>query len=155
MQSLNAAGDRLRPLIPVILRLTLGVIFFWHGVDKFRTGLSTVEGAFDGWGIPAPGLTAPFSAVLEIVAGAALILGLATRAAAASLAGLIVGALVFVKLEDGLLGSAELDLALLAGLVSLVALGPGRLSADHQIGLDTGSDVAVRGDADERLPVGA
>lgn len=150
MQSINAAGDRLRPLVPVILRLTLGVIFFWHGVDKFDTGLSNVENAFDGWGIPAPGVTAPFSAVLEIVAGAALILGLATRAAAASLAGLIVGALVFVKLEDGLLGSAELDLALLAGLVSLVALGPGRLSVDHQVGLDTTTDQ----DAGERLPVG-
>lgn len=150
MQSINAAGDRLRPLVPVILRLTLGVIFFWHGVDKFDTGLSNVENAFDGWGIPAPGVTAPFSAVLEIVAGAALILGLATRAAAASLAGLIVGALVFVKLEDGLLGSAELDLALLAGLVSLVALGPGRLSVDHQVGLDTTTDQ----EADERLPVG-
>ena len=153
MQSLNTAGDRLRPLVPIILRLTLGVIFFWHGVDKFRTGLGNVENAFDGWGIPAPGLTAPFSAVLEIVAGAALILGLATRAAAASLAGLIVGALVFVKLEDGLLGSAELDLALLAGLVSLVALGPGRLSADHQLGLD--ADTTTRFDADARVSVGA
>ncbi len=148
MQSLNAAGDRLRPLVPVILRLTLGVIFFWHGIDKFDTGLSNVENAFDGWGIPAPGVTAPLSAVVEIVAGAALILGLATRAAAASLAGLIAGALVFVKLEDGLLGSAELDLALLAGLVSLIALGPGRFSADHQIGLDAPSDT------DERLPAG-
>ncbi|MDJ0770081.1 MAG: DoxX family protein [Ilumatobacter sp.] len=136
MRTPFAPLDRLRPAAPLMLRLALGVIFFWHGVDKFDTGISNVEGAFDGWGVPVPGLAAPLTAVTEIIAGAMLIIGLATRLAASALAAVMVGSLLFVKLEDGLLGAAELDLALLAGLLALVVTGPGWLSVDEQVGLE-------------------
>jgi uncharacterized membrane protein YphA (DoxX/SURF4 family) len=143
MLTFNSSLDRLRPLVPIALRLALGVIFFWHGIDKFDAGISNVEGAFDGWGVPAPGLTAPLTAIVEIVAGAALILGVVTRLAAGSLALVMGGSLLFVKLEEGLIGSAELDLALLAGLIALVAVGPGPWSVDGQAGLDAVTDTAT------------
>lgn len=136
MHALNQSFDRLRPFVPLVLRVTIGIIFFWHGVDKFDVGISNVEGAFDGWGVPAPGLTAPLTAVIEIVAGAALILGLGTRLAAALLALVMAGSLIFVKLEEGLLGAAELDLALLVGLLAIVAYGPGPIAADQQLGVE-------------------
>ena len=142
MRNITRTLDRLRPIAPLAVRVTVGVIFLWHGIDKFDTGISNVEGAFDGWGVPVPGLTAPFTAVLEIVAGAALIIGLGTRVAAAALAALMVGSILFVRAENGLIaeGGAELDLALLVASLTLVATGPGILSADQALGWDRPSE---------------
>jgi len=133
--------NRLRPFAPVVIRVLVGVIFLWHGIDKFRGGISNVEGAFDMWGVPAPGLTAPLTAILEVVGGAALIIGLLTRVFAALLSIVMIGALLFVTFELGLISGepktgAELELALLAGLVALMLLGRGPLSVDDQVGLD-------------------
>ncbi|MEJ7801540.1 MAG: DoxX family protein [Ilumatobacter sp.] len=145
--------DRLRPAAPLVIRVTVGIIFLWHGINKFRgAGISGVEGAFDMWGVPAPSVTAPLTAVIEIVGGTALIIGLLTRVAAGLLAIVIVGALLFVTIELGLISSepkpgAELDLALLAGLIAVMLLGPGPVSVDELAGIDqTGID------AHHRLP---
>ncbi len=80
-------------------------------------------------------LSAPLVAVAEILLGLALIVGLATRLSALLLAGIIVGAIIWVK-NESILGGAEQELAYLAGLVGLVLLGPGRLSADEIMGMD-------------------
>ena len=149
MLTVNTSLDRLRPLVPIALRLALGVITLWHGIDKFDVGISNVEGAFDGWGVPAPGITAPLTAIVESVAGAALVVGVVTRLAAASLGLVMVGSLLFVKLGEGLIGSAELDLALLAGQIALVAIGPGPWSVDGQAGIDAAEGAATgRADRD-------
>jgi uncharacterized membrane protein YphA (DoxX/SURF4 family) len=88
-----------------------------------------------------PGLAAPLTALVEIVAGVALIVGLGTRVAATLLGLVLVGALLYVKTDRGVISTepmpgAELDLALLAGLVALMAIGPGRPSIDAATGLD-------------------
>lgn len=141
MQSLSSSLNRFRFVGPIVLRVSLGIIFLWHGIDKFDAGISNVEGAFDSWGVPLPALAAPFTAIVEIVAGVALIIGLGTRLAAALLGLIMIGAVIFVKAELGLISSepmpgTELDLALLAGLVTLFVAGPGRFSADEMIGLE-------------------
>ena len=135
MKTLNHALGRLGSYGPLIIRLILGVLFVLHGWDKFDTGLSNVEGFFDSEGVPAAALTAPLTAIAEIVLGLALIAGFATRIAALLLAGIIVGAIIWVK-NDAILGGAEQELAYLAGLIGLVFLGPGRLSADEIMGND-------------------
>lgn len=66
-----------------------------------------------------------------------------------ALVGVLVGALFFVKLDLGIISSepmpgAELDLALLGGLVALIVLGPGRLSLDQQLGIEPNEAVATR-----------
>lgn len=91
--------------------------------------------------MPAPGLAAPLTAVVEIVAGILLVVGLGTRVAAMALSAVMIGALIYVKQDLGIISSvpmpgAELDLALLAGLVAVIVLGPGRLSLDHQLGIE-------------------
>jgi len=136
MHSLNTNLGRLASFAPTILRVVLGVLFVYHGIDKFDTGMSNVEGFFDSQGVPLPGFTAPLTAVLEIVAGIALIVGAYTRVAATVLAAVIVGALIFVKLDGDFLGGSELDFTYLAGLVALMLLGPGRLSVDEAMKLD-------------------
>jgi uncharacterized membrane protein YphA (DoxX/SURF4 family) len=141
MHQVCSTLNRFRPAAPLVLRVVLGGLFIWHGIDKFDTGISMVEGAFRGWDVPAPGLTAPLTAVVEIVAGAALVLGIGTRIAAMLLGVVSIGALVYVKQDLGIISSApmpgaELDLALLAGNLALIVHGPGRISLDHQLGIE-------------------
>jgi len=62
-----------------IVRVSTGVIFVVHGVQKFAGGLSGVTAFFAKIGIPAPGVMGPFVATLELVGGVLLIVGLATR----------------------------------------------------------------------------
>jgi putative oxidoreductase len=133
--------SRLSGAAPLVIRVILGVLFIYHGFDKFDVGLDKVESAFDSWGVPAPAVSAPAVAVFEIVGGIALILGLATRVVAALFVVQLVGALIYVKQDLGILSSepmpgAELDLAYLGGLVALVLLGPGWLSVDERLRLE-------------------
>jgi putative oxidoreductase len=146
MHQLCSTLNRARPAAPLVLRIVIGGLFIWHGIDKFDAGISMVEGMFRTWGVPLPGLTAPLTAVVEIVGGAMLVLGLGTRLAAMALSVVMVGALIYVKQDLGIISSqpmpgAELDLALLAGLIAVVVLGPGRISLDHRLGIEP-DDVA-------------
>ena len=110
----------------LILRVTLGAIFFIHGVVKFQGGIENTAGWFESLGLP--GVTAYGVALLEIIGGILLIVGLATRLVAALFALLMIGATVKVKLAIGFLGNGqmagyELDLAFLAIAVYLVING--------------------------------
>ena len=155
MQALNAALARQASLAPIILRLVLGALLLYHGIDKFDTGLTNVEGFFASNDVPAPGLTAPLVAVVEIVVGLALILGIGTRIAAAVQIVILIGAMIFVKLPD-ILGSSELDLAYIAGLAAVVLLGPGRFSIDEAMNADeTVIDLRSRNEAKVVERVGA
>jgi len=149
MHQLCSTLNRFRPAAPLVLRVVLGGLFIWHGIEKFDGGIDMVEGAFSKWGVPAPELTAPLTAGIEIIAGAALVLGIGTRIAAMLLSIVMIGALIYVKQDLGIISSspmpgAELDLALLAGLVALIVTGPGRLSIDEQIGLEPASTTGPR-----------
>jgi putative oxidoreductase len=141
MHQLCSTLNRARPAAPLVLRVVLGGLFIWHGIDKFDAGISMVEEMFTMWGVPAPGLAAPVVALVEIVGGIALVLGVGTRLAALALSVVMLGALIYVKQDLGVISSgpmpgAELDLALLAGLVALVIMGPGRFSLDDRLGLE-------------------
>lgn len=136
MKSLNQSLGRFASFGPVIIRVFLGGLFVLHGIDKFRGGLSGVEEFFAANGVPAAGLASTATPVIEVIAGVALIVGFGTRIAAAVLALLLMGAIFWVKADGGILGSAETDLAYIAGLLGLVVLGPGRLSVDEAIDAD-------------------
>lgn len=136
MQQFNNALASLRSYGPLLLRVLLGVGFLVHGLDKFKN-LEGVEMFFSMNGVPMPGFSSVFVAGAEVVAGVALIIGLATRAAALLLAIIIAGAILFVKFDLGFLGGYELDTALIAGLVAVALIGPGALSADEKMGLES------------------
>lgn len=136
MKSFNQTLGRYASFGPVIIRVFLGGLFLLHGIDKFQGGISGVEDFFASSGVPAAALSAPLTAGLEIVVGLALIIGLFTRLAAAVLALVLMGAIFWVKADGGILGSSELELAYIAGLLSLVLIGPGRLSIDEALNTD-------------------
>jgi putative oxidoreductase len=110
----------------LILRVTLGALFLIHGIVKFQGGIENIVGWFENIGLP--GFMAYGVALVEIVGGVALIIGLATRLVSALLGLLMIGAILKVKLAIGLLGNGqmagyELDLAFLAMAVYLVING--------------------------------
>ncbi|HZG70944.1 MAG TPA: DoxX family protein [Chondromyces sp.] len=116
-----------------ILRITLGVLFFVHGLVKFQGGIENTVGWFESIGLP--GFMAYGVAGIELIGGAALILGLGTKLVSALFAILMIGATLKVKLSVGLLGNGqsagyELDLAFLAMAIYLVINGSKLLSID-------------------------
>ena len=119
------------------LRIVVGVTFLLHGLDKLGD-VSGTEQFFASLGIPAPGLMAPFVAATETVGGLLLIVGLATRLAAAALAANMLVALATAhdQLEFFVAdGGVELEVLLAGASLALVLAGAGRFSLDDVIGV--------------------
>lgn len=85
--------DNLAWLPNLLLRLTVGFMFFSGAVGKLGD-LGKFTTMFASLGIPAAQVVAPATAVVELVGGAALMLGLGTRLVSLVLAGDMVGALI-------------------------------------------------------------
>ncbi|MEH7331760.1 DoxX family protein [Neobacillus drentensis] len=118
----------------LILRVTLGAIFLIHGIVKFQGGIENIVGWFSSIGLP--GFMAYAVALIEIIGGIALIIGLGTRIVSALFSLLMIGAILKVKLSVGLLGNGqmagyELDLGFLAMAVFLVISGSKLISIDQ------------------------
>jgi putative oxidoreductase len=120
----------------LIIRVMLGITFFVHGLVKFQGGIGNIVGWFDSIGLP--GFLAYGVASVEMIGGAALVIGLGTRIVSALLALLMIGATIKVKLAIGFLGNGqmagyELDLALLAMAVVIAINGSKLLTVDQII----------------------
>lgn len=116
-----------------IVRVAVGAVFVAHGVQKAVVwGVGGGVPFFREAGIPIPALAAPLVAVVELAGGAALVLGIGTRLAAALLACVMLVALIVVHLPHGffLPGGIEFVLVLAAACMALVVGGPGALALD-------------------------
>lgn len=126
--------DRLRDGALLILRLTLGVIFFAHGAQK-------VLGLFGGYGLAGtvefmtksgiPAALAYVACFTEFLGGLAMIGGLLARLAGIGLSITMLVAILKVHLAAGLFADKhgfEYPLALLAMSLAVVLMGPGRIA---------------------------
>jgi putative oxidoreductase len=126
------AFDRLRGWGPTILRVVVGLIFLAHGTQKLLgQGFGGVGDMMEGIGVPVPAVAA---VVVELVGGAALVLGLFTRLLAVPLAFSMLVATVTVHLPNGFFssgGGVEFTLLLTVACVALALTGSGEASLDR------------------------
>lgn len=135
---------RSRPFYDVVAalaRLGVGIVFMAHGWQKIEAGITATGRTFDGLGVPLPTAAAVYSAFVELLGGAALIVGLGLPVTGALLFLDMAGAFVFVHADQGLFmvdeGAARngYELVLALGMASLVfaAGGGGRLTLDQWV----------------------
>ena len=112
------------------VRITIGLIFIMHSLGKFDPGFA---GFLTKQGLP-PEMQIPI-ALAEFVPGILLIIGGLTRISASLLSIVMLGAIFAVKGAQNLTGQGgvELDLLLLASLLVIIVIGPGRISASHAL----------------------
>ncbi|MER7333139.1 MULTISPECIES: DoxX family protein [unclassified Micromonospora] len=124
-----------RDVAMLLARIGVGIVFFAHGWQKLVTnGVDGTAAFFDQAGVPLPTVSAWFATGVELLGGAALILGAVVPIAGVLLALDMLGAFIFVHAGKGLFvdkGGYELVLALGAASLLLAAVGAGRLSVDH------------------------
>ena len=142
MTRLYAWLDGQEWIVRLVIRLAVGVMFFGSGLGKLGK-LSGLTQYFRSLGIPFPHIQAPFVASAELVCGALLVIGLATRPAALMLCGVMTVATVTAAVPEkkitaswhGLLEFLYLpEVLLFLLLAALVVAGPGRASLDARIG---------------------
>ncbi len=111
-----------------IIRLVLGLTFFAHGLIKFQDGIHNTENFFNSLGI-FDWLAYPV-AILELVGGILVILGLGTRIISTLFSLLMAGAIITVKFDQGFIGGYEFDLLLLAVSLFFVVNNSQSISLD-------------------------
>ena len=113
-----------RSLGLLLIRVAIGLVFIMHGWTKVNN-LGMIEGMFVGFGLPA--WTATFIAYLELVGGAALILGVLTR-----LFGLLLGIEMLVAIYLTGIGTGykphELEILLMLVSFGIAFVGSGHYS---------------------------
>ena len=127
MEASIRAG-KLNDITHLGIRLALGVIFLVHGLGKFDPMFAGFLGQL---GIPAE--MQILVALAEFVPGILLIVGVLSRIASSLLSIVMLGAIFHVKHAANLTGQGgfEIDLILLAANLTVITMGPGRISLAH------------------------
>jgi putative oxidoreductase len=128
----------------LLLRVTVGVLFFGHGTQKLFAwfgghGLDATAKGFEGLGMRPGRRNAVAAGAAEAGGGAALALGLATPLAASALTATMLTAINRVHLKNGPWvgnGGYEYNAVLIAAVIALTEVGPGPLSLDAALGTE-------------------
>lgn len=119
-----------------LLRVLTGIILALSGYNKFfGIGIGAITSNFEKWGIPLAQVSAPFIALLELVGGILLILGLFTRYVAVLFAIEFIVATwtKWAPIGAGWTGS-RLEFMILFAAVLYATNGSGAYSVDSKIG---------------------
>ena len=124
-------GNVLHDLTHWGISASIGAIFIVHSLKKF-------DPSWQEWlasvGIP-PEMQLPI-ALAELIGGSLLIVGVLTRITGSIFAIILLGAIFHIRWENGFFvsqGGWEWDLVMLAAVLSIIAVGPGRISISHLI----------------------
>ena len=122
--------QKLHDLTHFGLRITVGVLFIVHSIGKFDV---SSKGFFSSVGLPAD--MAILIGLLELIGGIFLVVGVLTRISSSFLAIEMLGVMLYVKKLQSFSGKGgvEMDLLAFAILLSIIVLGPGKISISHII----------------------
>ena len=163
---------RTRPLydiVALLARLGIGAVFISHGWQKITVGIDQTSDQFAALDVPFPTAAAVYSTFVELLGGAALILGLGLPIAGVLLFIDMAGAFAFVNGQNGIFLVDEqgvtakngFELVLVLGVASLVfaAGGAGRITLDSRLfgrrsddDLDSESDWVTSLNPDDDAP---
>src|SRR4051812_2531831 len=123
-------------VVALLARCGVGTVFLAHGWQKIQVGITATGRTFDAMGVPVPTAVAIYSTFVELLAGSALIIGVALPVAGTLLFLDMAGAFVFIHAKHGILlvdkgGIRDgFELVLVLGLAALIfaAGGAGRLT---------------------------
>jgi len=115
----------LNDVVFIGLRSAVGVIFILHGISKLDTGFAK---NLPNMGLPAE-MAIPI-ALAELIPGILIMLGVFSRLSASLISIIMLGAIFMVKGAQSITGKGgvELDLILLASVLVIMIVGPGRIS---------------------------
>jgi putative oxidoreductase len=132
---------------PIPLRLIVGYGFMAHGLAKLSKGPDAFAAILSGLGVPAPHLMAWLTIAIEVLGGAAVMIGALMWVASIPMIAVLLVAMLTVHLQYGfssikLLGVTpggaqfgppgyETDLLYIAALLALVIGGPGPWAIDN------------------------
>jgi putative oxidoreductase len=121
---------RLHDLSHFGLRIIVGVFFIVHSQMKFSSGFG---GFLASIGLPAE--MGILIGLLELIGGSLLVVGVLTRISSSLIAIDMLGAIVYVKKARAFsgMGGVELELLSFIILLTIIVLGPGRISISHII----------------------
>jgi len=140
MKSLSSPSGQITDIGPLLMRVGIGAAFAYHGWLKLDGGVQNFAGFLDSLNVPLPDVVAPLQIAAEGIGGLLLIVGLLTRFVTLPLIVIMLGAIFLVKdslgfvVPDGSPGFSY-ETVLLAGLLGLLFIGPGRYSLDAVFGL--------------------
>jgi putative oxidoreductase len=128
----------------LLLRLALGGIMAGHGAQKLfgwweGPGRGGTEGMMVNFNFRLASLMALGLALSETGGGLLLALGLLTPLGALAVTIVMFNAVALIHWRNGFWsgkGGYEFNLLIASAAVALAAIGPGRFSVDHAIGLD-------------------
>ena len=124
----------------ILIRLMVGGVFLWEGVQKFLFPAIRGTGRFEKIGLPNPEFLGDFVASFETLCGMLILLGLYTRLATIPTIIIMLVAITSTKLpilaEQGIwemLHAARTDWSMLLGSIFLLIKGGGLWSIDKLI----------------------
>jgi putative oxidoreductase len=125
----------------LILRVTVGAVFLAHGINHIYGGGKIAGTArwFESLGMKPGILHAWMASLVEVAAGAALVLGLFTPIAAAGVVGVMLVAFITDHMKNGFFifrpgEGYEYVVTLTLVAVAIGTIGPGQWSIDGHIG---------------------
>jgi len=121
---------RLHELVHFGLRITIGVLFIVHSIGKFDT---SSKGFFSSVGLPAD--MAFLIGLLELIGGILLVAGILSRISSSLLAIEMLAVMLYIKKLQSFSGKGgvELDLLAFVILLTIIVLGPGKISLSYVI----------------------
>ncbi|MEK9198112.1 DoxX family protein [Ureibacillus sp. 179-F W5.1 NHS] len=115
----------------LFLRIVLGGIFLLHGLTKFQEGIAETISRFQGYQIPYAEIVGFGVTSIELIGGFFLIIGFSVRFVSILMIGIMVGAIVTVKFEQGFFDGYEYNVALIAMALYLLFSGSKLMSLDQ------------------------